>query len=82
MNNIRIRTIEKKSKIINVYNLPNNFRVETETAEGETDFYLCHKSYGDKMHMYGISHCTAEAEVQFIMANVEEYIEIFNKRFV
>lgn len=77
-----IRKIHKNTKTINVYNLHDNFRVETETAEGITDFYLCRKSYGDKMYMFGIPNCTVEAEEALIIANAEEYIDMFNERFI
>ena len=69
-------------KTIMVYTLSAGFTVEVEIKEDCSDFYICHKDYGDKMYMFGLENKDITSVDDIILSNANEYMELFCDTYV
>lgn len=73
--------MKKYQKTITVYELPDSFEVEVHIDEELTNFYISHKAYGNKMHMFGLYDCDTDTEEQMIEANAEKYMDVYKAEY-
>lgn len=68
--------MKKYVKMITAYDLSDSFTVEVENADCSFEFYLHHKSSGDKMYMFGLPSLDGTTAEEIIEANAEVYITL------
>ena len=73
--------MKKLQRTITVYELPNGFSVEVHTSGEQSDFWLAHECCGIKMLMFGVCKCNEETEEHLIIANAQDYIDIYRDEF-
>ena len=74
------------TKTITVYDFDDTFEgfyVEAHKEDDAIDLYLSHKSYCDKMYMFGVlSDADNSAVREVITNNIEEYINIYKDEYM
>ena len=73
--------MKKYQKTITVYELDGGFFVEVCKEDDVVEFFLCHKNYGVKSHMFGLFNCDSETEEQILEANAEDYMNIYKAEY-
>ena len=69
--------MKKYVKKITAYDLYDGFTVEVDKGE----FYLFHKDFGDKMHMFGLPGLDSAGEEEIIEATAGTYIAAFENSY-
>lgn len=61
----------------------NGFVIEISYGENDyVDFYLFHKRYGIKMHMFGIKQENYNRLKEIAENNIDDYIEIYKEEYM
>ena len=81
MNDFIDKEMNKYEKTITVYTLPFGFKVEVDRNEETSEFYISHKDYGDKMHMFGLANCDTTEQDSIVRSNAIEYMALFLKQY-
>ena len=73
--------MKKYQKTITVYELDGGFFVEVCKEDDVVDFFLCHKNYGVKAHMFGLCDFYGMTEEELVLANIAEHIAFYKAEY-
>ena len=68
-------------KTITVYELDGGFFVEVSKQDDVVEFFLCHKNYGVKSHMFGLCEFYGMTEEELVLANIAEHIAFYKAEY-